>query len=859
MAEEKKETPMLDPIAYRSDYNPNDIDPEYRNDPNLPWVWPLNANENYQEYWDDSNPAWQGQKGWLNPKYEWEGVLNTYIDYNPNLRTWDLDPNYLFWENARQQNAKEKWYIARRNDMIASALYNEWKVTRENVAEFLASQNEWMNSTEADRANTIESIYKRLWQIKPKEDEPKKEVDTSEMEKDLQQEGWKIYWKDTAEGWDPTKWINTLVDVNSVFESMNAGRIKSYESISWMNTQALAYLINDWVNPYWDQTMRDLQKYNPEKWQELQQEIKKLQWQDIVNQISEWWTIDVNDQLNKSVSNVNTSMNNFVNSTASGSSAGQLSTNLNNALAESEIVSGAREQMEVYKRKIVDIQQSIDELPWLANSYFKWDVPQYMVNAFINNRMQKYQSEIEKYQNLYNASLDEAKLEISQEQFNQEMNYKWASLQADQNYKNANLALSKQELAYKMANSSVSNWKWNDDWSYSYVDLNWEMHTLSAEEAKKMLNQELYDKSTAYIDYWKKMIDDAKANWTKVKWWQCEAMTDNFTRQNFWTEMRKEDWSKWATTVNEKARYATEALPQRGYIAVFDYWIKDANWTNRWHTGIVIDYDPVTGDFTTLESNADSEEHMEIRTRNINSVNLLWFRDPTVAEPRNDKWKNALNPTWDYYNYPNWMLEVFNDAEKYAKEIWWVNMVNDVQKGARAYWILNNMYRNWEIDAIINDEDIAWAYNEITKFINSERFLQNAYTNNMVDEDHNFILDTVLQYMMNSWDYWITPEKKQAIDDLVWLVQIKLRWDSWAAINPSEWNTDFGRYLPQIWMSPKQKLERVRNLEVDAASSQLPIEYQAKYVPIITKEMIDAQSDEVKRNTAIDILKNNRK
>jgi hypothetical protein len=32
--------------------------------------------------------------------------------------------------------------------------------------------------------------------------------------------------------------------------------------------------------------------------------------------------------------------------------------------------------MEVYKRKIAEIQQAADELPSLANEYFKWDVPQ---------------------------------------------------------------------------------------------------------------------------------------------------------------------------------------------------------------------------------------------------------------------------------------------------------------------------------------------------------------------------------------------------------------------------------------------------------------------------------------------------
>jgi len=38
------------------------------------------------------------------------------------------------------------------------------------------------------------------------------------------------------------------------------------------------------------------------------------------------------------------------------------------------------------------------------------------------------------------------------------------------------------------------------------------MHTLSAEEAKKAINQDLYDNATAYIDVWKEKLDRVKAN-----------------------------------------------------------------------------------------------------------------------------------------------------------------------------------------------------------------------------------------------------------------------------------------------------------------------------------------------------------
>lgn len=805
-------------------------------------VWEQNANLNYYQYWDDSNPAQQWQKGWMNPKYTWEWVSNSYIEYNPDLTVADLDPNYLYWENARQQNRQEAWYIARRNDQIASALYNEWLTSREDVANFLSQQKEWMNSTEADRENTIESIYKRLGQMKPQEEKP----DLSKADNLVTDTSGKIYGKTTAEEWNPRSWIETKVDANSVLNSMEQRRSSELKNFVSTDIQTIASCVVNWMT-YWDeQTWRDAQEIYPDFIAAVNAEVKKQRGQENITSISMWWWLNVTSQLSNSENNVSNSLNTFVSKTAKGSWAWTLSTNLNNALAESEIVSGAREQMEVYKRKIVEIQQAADELPSIAQQAFKWDVPQYVVNAFVNNRLQQYNKEIEKYQNLYNASLDEAKLEISQTQWREEMNYKRANLQADMNYKNANLELSKKELELNMKKAWVTNWQWNDDGSYSYVDMEGNMHTLSAQEAQKAINQELYNKSTAFIDYWKKAIDDAKANWETVNWWQCEAMTDNYARQNFWTEMKREDWSAWATTVDEKARYATEALPQRWYVAVFDFWKKDADWVNRWHTWIVIDYDPVTWDFTTLESNVDWHWKVEIKTRNINNEHLIWFRDPTQWEPWNWNWK--WKAQYDYYNFPNWMLDLFIEWEKVAKETWWVEAVKDIKRWRRAYWILNEMANNNELESIMYDDEIAKAYEDITKYL-----LQNAYIRNLVDDKSNFVLDTVIQDMMNTWKFWVSPDNRAALDHIIALVQIKLRRDSWAAINVSEWEQDFGMYMPQIWMSPQTKLKRMRDLENAAVADMLPWAIIKDYKEIITDEMIknaDPKVREEKMNEA---------
>ena len=824
----KKDNPMLDPVAYRSDYPEESI------------IWDTPATVEVTE------------------KYTGEGTNNVYHPYNRTLTIDQLDPNYKYGQPAKDINAVDDSYITRRNDQIASALYNEWKVTYDEVVWFLESQPNWFNSNEKDRENTKANVWNRIWQISSENDKKDTKDDKKEQEKPdlskadnlVQDTSGKIYWKTTAEGWKPSKWIDTLADANNVFTSMQESRAANLKNAISMDSVKLGYMIADWLNTFSEQTMRDMQQYYPDKYQEIQNEVKKIKWQQDIDSISTWGKVDVTRQLTASEDNVTTSMNNFVNSTASGSWAWTLSTNLNNALAQSEIVSGAREQMEVYKRKIVEIQQAADELPSLANEYFKWDVPQYLVNAFVNNRLQKYNKEIEKYQNLYNASLDEAKFEVSQAQWREEMNYKWTNLQADQNYKNANLELSKQELALKMMKEDMANWQWNDDGSYSYMDLNGVMHTIPKAQAEKVFNTDLYNKSTAYIDYWKKAIEKAKSNWLSCIWWQCEWMTDNYAKQNFWTEMKKADWSAWATTVDEKARYATEALPERWYIAVFDFWIEDATWTNRWHTWIVIDYDPTTWNFTCLESNVDGNWKVEIKTRNINSANLLWFWDPTVAEPRNWNWKTSNVAADDYLNLPSWMLDVFLSAESHSST--WEER-RYVKQWREWYWILNDMLTNWEVQAIL-DWDEIWESIENSLDSFKKYVIENASNRVMTDENWNAFIDTMLQMYINDNDI-MDPKERDALAHLNRLIEIKLRRDSWAAINVWEWMKAYDMYMPQMWLSRQQKMKRLFDLERASIQSVLPWEDVLNYVPLITEEMVKKESDESQREEAEELAK----
>lgn len=809
-----------------------------------------NADVNLSQYWDDSSEAnynnpslWGGE----NTKYTGENTLGSQVAYNPNATVEGLDPNYLYWQEAQMQNSKEANYIAKRNDEIASALYNAWKTSIQDVNDFLDSQRGFYNSVWNERANTVTAVWKRIGQIakqNEKSDEPQAEWDKTpeqwnndalnNMQSDLNKStGGELYGKVTA---DQSTHIKTLEDENSVYKSMNEARISTFKKLQGMSSEKVAYLMNEGKNIFSDQAMRDLMQYDPAKYEEIQKELKKIRGQEQIDKISTNWKMDVTSQLDSDVDNVNSEMNNFVNSTASERDAGQLSTNLSNALSESEIVTWAREQMEVYKRKIQEIQDAADELPKLANEYFKWDTPQYIINAFVSNRMQQYNKELQKYQNLYNATLDEAKFEISQTQWREEMNYKWANLQADQNYKNANLELSRQEYELNRQKAAISNWQRNTDWSYSYVDMSWIMHTLSKSDAEKVLNRDLYEKSTSYIDYWKNKIEEAKANNMELYWEQCEVMSDNYTRQYFGTEMRAEDWS-WITTAKRKAEYATEALPQRGFVAVWDYWIIQDDWKNYGHTGIVIDYDPVTGKFTTLESNFKKWKNWQpiitIEEHSINSSSLQGFWDPSKWDPTK-KWNSYAVD--EYMQLPNWMLDVFINAEVNAN---WVEAQKYVRQAREGYWILNLMINNWEMRAILDWDDAANAVDTFTKYL-----LENASNRKIVDENWNFFLDTALQWLLNSW-VKMDPLERNALSHLYRMVQIKLRRDSWAAINIWEWMWDFNMYLPQVWLSKQQKIQRLFDLERAALESAMPWEYVRQYVPLLTFDDVNNEPTEI--------------
>ena len=130
-----------------------------------------NADQAVPEFGDDSSLKNQVENtGGGDTKYTGEGVKTTALDYNEKVATQNLENKMLFGQAAEMENSKTAGYIEKRNDGIASALFNEGKTSREDVENYLNSQSGFQNSSEEARANTIESVYKRLGTKAPQDE-----------------------------------------------------------------------------------------------------------------------------------------------------------------------------------------------------------------------------------------------------------------------------------------------------------------------------------------------------------------------------------------------------------------------------------------------------------------------------------------------------------------------------------------------------------------------------------------------------------------------------------------------------------------------------------------------------------------
>lgn len=722
-----------------------------------------NANINFEQYWDDSSPDKQVQAWGMNEKYTWEWVKTSNLAYDPNITTADLDPNYVYWMDAQYANSDNAGYIARRNDMIASALYNEaiaqWRnPTKEDVISFLASQKNWNNSTEADRFNTVESIWKRLggiaaenqinqpaWPDLTNQAPSYSDESLNNMEKDLNQTtSWMIYWKATA---DEETWIKTLEDDNNVYKSMNEARIQSYKQLRGMDSQAIAAAVISGTMAEDSQQMRDLMQYDPDKYGYVKQAIKQLRGQMNINTISsgkwEWNTAATN--WSSSLSN---EITNFAaNNANSGTSTAEILKNVNQTLNSNDAASTAQEQMGTIEADMATLQNRMKNLKKEASQVFKWDVPQYIVNAYVANRTAEIQDQLNILENRYNAAYS---------RYQQE----W-----EQTKRAAEFDLKKQQLELQKQNANLDDWSTRQWIALKWAELNGTtngvtpLSTLQAQEALNVLS----DFSSSYP--------------TNSHWWQCGEFVKKYLA-SIWVNLPN------MSKIGSKMSLIDDSItdPSAWDIVIMD----STQYPQYWHMAIVESVDD-DGTIHLLESNWDNDEKVHRRTIKPSNSQILgyyrptgWNGTPWVSDPtlNNLSWNGvsfdtSKYPWWDSLTddekaIVQWLLRYQIDPATLPKT--WANGESNkrVRAAAVAIW-WNQWYWEAKFKQVDNVQK-AWDKAAWPWGVSSANSTAASILKSVADSFSDFN-----KFDIQTVNSWINQMKAEVWDPTVWAMYTDLR------------------------------------------------------------------------------------
>lgn len=612
---------MTDPIVNREDYRIEWFDPSKLQ----------NADINISQYGDDSsaknynNPSlWW----WENQKYTGENTLGSQVAYNPNATIEWLDPTYKYGQAAQMQNSAEANYIAKRNDEIASALYNAWKTSIQDVSDFLSWQEGWQYSNANERANTINAVWKRIGQIweQNKEETPEEKPEPNEdaikwMEEDLNKStSGKLYGKTTADEWDPLNGITTLEDENSIYKKMNEARLQTFKNLEAMSDESIASAIIS-NSMSWDwQWMRDLMQYDYAKYERVKLAEKKMRWQMAVDAITN------GKEDNSSVVDTTNTNTDLVNSAVSGASyatsATQLLQWIESILSSNDVASSAQELMQSIENDMAKLKNRMKNLRSEANTVFKWDTPDYLVNAYIANKTQEIQNQMSILEDRYNAAYTRYQSEVQQAQWQAEYDLKKQSLALEE-YKAKNWTSSTTNKKYSVAERNNNPTNMTVDflkimWAELWVDYEVsDDYFINSNWNKQYYWKLIWDPIERTISILDKWVANGKNPFTTTSWSYINEL---------W--LTKEKWMNMSH--DEKVEMVKKRLPYEwGSMENMAYYLQQ-NWTDE-------KYDEQHAPYYQKFIDADytSTKRPEEMAKNLGYESVADFRDAAYA------WKDA--------------------------------------------------------------------------------------------------------------------------------------------------------------------------------------------------------------------------
>ena len=669
-----------------------------------------NADVNISQYWDDSSEANYNNPslwGWENTKYTGENTLGSQVAYNPNATVEGLDPNYLYWQEAQMQNSKEANYIAKRNDEIASALYNAWKTSIQDVNDFLDSQRGFYNSVWNERANTVTAVWKRIGQIakqNEKSDEPQADPNKTpdewnndalnNMQSDLNKStAWELYGKVTA---DQDTHIKTLEDENSVYKSMNQARINAFKSLQSMSDESLAAAIIGGEMSGDSQAMRDLMQYDPAKYESVKLAEKQIRGQMNINTITSGEGDYVTSATNGK-SWLNNDIADFANSNwTSLTSAASILSDVNSTLSSNQSFNSANETMDALESDMATLQNRLKNLKKEANTIFKGDVPQYLVNAYVANRTAEIQDQLSVLETRYNYAQTRA-------------NQEWSRTMDVMNYN-----LKVEELSLKKQAASLEDYA-----TRQWIMIDWYKATNGSSTSSETLSGTTVQTTSLSREEIEMSVDQLIEACTNGQLGnaQCAAWIQSYYLPTLGVELwRLSTWDQKKGICNEDATYAakkwdlvimtSKSKPENGHIAIVD--------SIDWEYMTYLDWNG------ELWADGKWTEEPKLRTKKMSDMWIYGYYNPTKTS--GEKWTGRFGQEYDTSKYSQW-----NTLTAEEKEIvkWILNYQIDptqlaksgTENGKTNYKVRAAAVALWGDD--YEESNYKENYNIVTKWNNA--------------------------------------------------------------------------------------------------------------------------------------------
>lgn len=739
--------------------------------------WSNNPTE--KTLWGNNYYFWDNNKQWQQNALVGTWAM-AWIPEQPKLQTPEKWATVTGWTRVqlRQPQAPTPWVQTTQNRPSVWASKPVVNQTQNTQTTPYTNPEESPNAVFDENGNYMWSSDIAYSWTAPQQEQTQEEKPWMTLEDN---KGWELYGRART---DKDSAIQTNEDPNSIENIMNTARNMNYTALQSMSSEDIATSINAWYSPYWTQAMRDLMQFDPAKYQEVQNFLKEQQGQTSVNDIMKDWVVKGTTVTKTNTDSLNSSVDTRASSVSSSpEQAWNMTNEISKTMASNATATSATQEMLNINKDIAEYEQKLKDLPSEAKKAFKWDVPQYVYQAYVSNKAQEYQSAIDKLEKRYNSAMDLYKTELSNAQWEAEMNLKERQFQQNVNNDNRTRTYQSMQLDLSRQNLALNSIKRDNGKAYQ-INSDWSITQLTDATA---YNSYVASVNSA-IQWYNAVYQDG------MQGGQCETFTDNFTEAVAWIRMT---WAngRWRTTAEEKVWYINEITPQVWDIAI---WVGGVYNKQYWHTMLVTWYDPATQMITYKASNKAWEEQVYSWTMSLSKFYSQWgkwFWNPykTVQEQSIASGENYM---YEWFNTP--MATAFQRLQ--SDKSLSVGQQNSLWIALEMYDTMYEIAHNWQLDALVDNWDLAL----IMKDIKNKTFSANDNWAWFADA-----LYTAINNKMSKLAGW--DDSYLALMALYRVVEAKLRDESWAAISSSEWRSNFSYLLPQAWESAYVKNNKLKS------------------------------------------------